>query len=64
MKSYIIKRLILSVFTVLFVVSMVYLLLTYSGLVRWTRGVSNWDMIVMTFDSYKEFVKEYLEQLL
>lgn len=56
MKRYILTRIILSIFTILFVVSMVQILLTFSHYVRWTRGIETIDMIRMTWDSYTEFV--------
>lgn len=56
MRRYLITRFILSIFTILFVVSMVQILLTFSHYIRWTRGYTNLEMIQMTWISFKEFV--------
>ncbi len=56
MKRYIATRVILGILTILIVVSLVQILLTYAGLVRWTRGSSNATMWLETWRAYKQFV--------
>lgn len=57
MRRYIATRLILSILTILITVSLIYLLLNYAALFRWTRGSTKLELLQMSWLNYLNFAK-------